>query len=1029
MAPPEVRKPATAATSPTIDAGALRREAAAPSASDPLRGVDPSAATESFPAPGEGSDPDRGADEAWLAWQAMNAAEAALSLSSEDSLAGGAPLVRKVAQFVLLERLGVGGMGMVFAAFDEKLERKVAIKLVTAQGALAQERLLREAQAQARLSHPNVVTVYEVGTLPDGRLFIAMELVKGQTLRSWQQERRRSWREVLAMYTQAGRGLAAAHRGGIVHRDFKPDNILLDSDERVRVADFGLAFAAGEAPAAGGAQSQAELEEVLAGRPSGAARALTAAGALAGTPGYIAPEQFRDAAVDGRTDQFSFCVSLFEALYGGRPYADMAFVAEDEPELRRNGPDPAHPRWLWEALLRGLSLDPNQRFPTMDALLGELTRKRDRTRLWLASGVAAVLAGSGALAYVGVGDSGPPRCAPATSELAGVWDPAVKQRLAAAVAAVPEAYAGKVWQSTERAFDDYAQRWLAGHTAACEATHVRHVQSPELLDLRMECLAGRKRAWSAAVEVLASRPAQALAHAGEMLESLGELAQCADTGALLEQGRRLGTVGDKAPAPAELALRAQVRRDLATVTAFVISGEVVAAEAALQRAQQTAAASSDLALAAELRYAEGRVKLARSEVAQSIEHLTTAAELAVSSRHDELVADIWLTLALDAGLLEQRPAEISHWLGQGEAWVRRLGRSSDTRSISAAHARGALLVTLGKPDRAFEALTAALAAAEALWGKDSARLVAILRDRARALAQLRRAKEAVADAERALELGLAAWGPAYPDISRTRRALGLLYVEQLGDLDRGQRELELALAADQARVGEASIEVASGTQILSQIALYRGDFKAALAHAERAEQLWSRVLGKDHPRRAEALIGVGVVRYMLRDYAGSLEAYRAAYPLQVSALGEGHSHVAVLLSNLGETELALGNTTSAISHFAQALASLEKHLGREHVDLALPLKGLGLAHLLAGRPREAAQPLERALALRLSSPSASSPPELAELRWALARAFAPTELAKAISHAEKALELYRALGADSAPKVAEISAWLRRLRR
>lgn len=1031
-------------TRPTVEALAPSPgQAAARPAPGPAR-VDPNGATVSWGSdsgPAAAGSPDgagsEGEQDAWRLWQAMNAADAELSISPGDSLTGGAPLVRKVAQFVLLERLGVGGMGVVFAAFDEKLERKVAIKLVTAQGALAQERLLREAQAQARLSHPNVVTVYEVGALPDGRLFIAMELVKGQTLRAWQRDAKRSWQDVLTMYTEAGRGLAAAHRGGIVHRDFKPDNILVGDDGRVRVADFGLAFAADSAALAEGSDparrpgGEHDAEEAPASvRMIGAARPLTAAGAVAGTPGYMAPEQFAGAAVDGRTDQFSFCVSLFEGLHHLRPYADLAFATGtgEDVELRKTSPDPLHPRWLWDALMRGLSIDREQRFPSMDALLAELTRNRDRARrrVWAVGGGLAMVAMVGVTASALRGPGEPPRCPLATSELAGVWDGAVRQRISTAVSGLAESFAAKVWNSTEVAMDQYAKRWLAGHQAACAATHVRHVQSAELLDLRMECLAARKRSWAAAVDVLQSRPAQALAHAADLLSSLGDLTLCADTGVLLEQGRRPGGLSTPVLSPAQQAQKARVQQELARVSALLVAGEVKTAEDTLRRAEREVQGLADEALRAELSYAQGRVKLARSEMAESIALMLRAVDLAVAARQDDLAVDIWLTLARDAGLREQRPLEIEAWLGQGEAWLRRLSHAGDSRRIAAAHARGTLQLTAGKAAESLVTLTDALAQAEHLWGAQSARLVAVLRDRAWTFARLRRAKEAVADAERALALGLAAWGPTYPDISSTRRALGLLYVEQLGDLARGEQQIELALQADEAHLGPASFEVAHGQQMLSQVALYRGDYKAALDHMELAERLLTQVLGPEHPRRAEALIGLGVVRFMLRDYHGSLAAYQAAQPIQRAVLGASHVNVAVLLSNMGETELALGRAEAARRHFEEALEILEHRLGSEHADLALPLKGVGLAYLQHGQAGEAVAPLERARALRKSSTAASAPQELAEIEWALARALhlVGAGVLRAKVHAESALEIYRALGADSEPRVKEITRWL-----
>jgi tetratricopeptide (TPR) repeat protein len=982
-----------------------------------------------------------------VSWRA---APEALENGGKPAATGSSPahLLRRVGQFVLLERLGAGGMGVVFAAFDEQLERKVAIKLVATQGSndRAQQRLLREAQAQGRLSHPNVVTVYEVGTLPEGGLFIAMELVKGQTLGTWQDAGPRTWREIVAMYTAAGEGLAAAHRGGVVHRDFKPDNVLVGEDGRARVADFGLASAAEPEAAAGPGPADAQPLT-----RSGRRAALTAAGAVMGTPGYMAPEQFRGAAADARSDQFSFCVALYEALHDQRPYADLAFVSNTPPAPRRVE-DPAYPPWLWDVILRGLALDPDARFASMDALLAELTRSPARTR----RRVLAAGASLGVLAIVGVTasaltGSSPPPCPPATAELAGIWDLATKPRIQAALLGTGTPFAASVWASTQAAFDRYAERWIGAQQAACEATHVRHVQSTQLMDRRMECLAGRRRSLAAATEVLQSRPAQAVLHAGEILNSLGDIALCSDTGALLALPA-LGA-GPAAPAnPGTQALVADVRRRLTHAAALLATGDGRAAESvvtdrhrgAVQRGQhagdggaaesvvteaaQIAMDLHDDPLRAELRYMEGRVKFARDDVAGSIALFNQAAELAVASHHDELLVDIWLTLALNAGRREQRPAEIELWLGQSEAWLRRLNHTSDPRLVELEHARGNLQLTAGDARTAQVTLSRALEAAVALWGKDDPRLIPLLRDRALVLARLRQAKPAVADGERALALGIAAWGPDYPDIdiAGTRRALGLLYIEQPGAVERGEHELILAREIYRTQLGADSTEVANCEQALSKAGMYRGDYAAALAHAEQAEQIYGRRLGADHTRHGEALNGVGVLRFMRKDFAGSLAAYEAAYPILRAALGTGHPTVGILLSNTGETLLALARAELAQDYFARALDILRKSQGPEHADLALPLKGLGLVHLSRGQPREALAPFERALALRTQSAAANDPQELAEIRWGLARTLRALgrDPARARALAEAAAAGYRSLGSESAERVQEILRWL-----
>jgi Tol biopolymer transport system component len=286
---------------------------------------------------------------------------------SPGALAGAAAGAQ-IGRFLVVDTLGSGGMGVVLAAHDPELDRRVAIKLLhrTDQGT----RLQREAQAMAKLSHPNVVAVYEVGRF-DGQTFIAMELVEGTTLRGWLGEPR-SWRAVTAMFVAAGRGLAAAHRAGMVHRDFKPENVLVDADQRPRVTDFGLV--AGEhgrfAPPA-----DASLDH-----------SLTVEGAAVGTPAYMSPEHWAGVGVDARSDQFSFCVALWEALYGTR-----AFDGKDAGELRaavaegKIRPPPADrsiPRPLEAAIRRGLSRDPASRWTSMSALLDALEQVVAARRRW-----------------------------------------------------------------------------------------------------------------------------------------------------------------------------------------------------------------------------------------------------------------------------------------------------------------------------------------------------------------------------------------------------------------------------------------------------------------------------------------------------------------------------------------------------------------------------------------------------------------------------------------------------------------------
>jgi len=299
-----------------------------------------------------------------------------------------------IGRFLVVEPIGAGGMGRVYAAYDPELDRKVALKLLHGPAAAQDSwRLHQEAQAMARLSHPNVVTVHEIGGHA-GHIFIAMELVAGVDLARWLAAEPRPWQAVLAMFRAAGEGLAAAHDAGLVHRDFKPANVLVGADGRARVADFGLVHAR-RAP---------DPDPAVPVAPGS-----TCAGAVMGTPAYMAPEQLRGAATDARTDVFAFCLALWEALLGARPFA-AGTLDERLQAIERGVPgDPPRlalrERWLRPLLRRGLAADPAARWPGMRPLLAalahdpELARARRRrsallTAAFLVLGAGLVFGGS-----------------------------------------------------------------------------------------------------------------------------------------------------------------------------------------------------------------------------------------------------------------------------------------------------------------------------------------------------------------------------------------------------------------------------------------------------------------------------------------------------------------------------------------------------------------------------------------------------------------------------------------------------------
>jgi hypothetical protein len=301
---------------------------------------------------------------------------------------GSPPVGTRIGRFTVLGHLGRGGMGIVVSAYDSELDRKVALKLVSTPiarlGQALGDQLLREARVMARLRHPNVVMIHEVGE-HDGRPYLAMEQVDGPTMAAridaLDREEGCDWRSIVALFIDAGRGLAAAHAAGIIHRDFKPANVFVDASGRALVGDFGLAAAI---------RHEADRAE----EPS-----VTMSSAGAGTPSYMAPEQHTGDEVDARADQFSFCVALYEALYGELPFPGKGRDAYIEAVLagRVKPANPARdvPLWVRDIVVRGIKANPAERHASMDALLAQLAGgerrswwhgKRERTALACAVG-------------------------------------------------------------------------------------------------------------------------------------------------------------------------------------------------------------------------------------------------------------------------------------------------------------------------------------------------------------------------------------------------------------------------------------------------------------------------------------------------------------------------------------------------------------------------------------------------------------------------------------------------------------------
>jgi tetratricopeptide (TPR) repeat protein len=587
-----------------------------------------------------------------------------------------------IGRYVILGLIGRGGMGEVYAAYDPELDRKIALKLLhtegEALGARGRSRLLREAKAIARLSHPNVVVVHDGGTYEE-RVFVAMEFIDGLTVAAWLDQRPRR-EEILKVFAAAARGLGAAHGAGLVHRDFKPQNVMVANDGGVRVTDFGLARLIDDAPETGETEINEVSEVTEAARPLVAGLdSLTRTGELLGTPLYMAPEQFGAGRADAKTDQFSFCVALYRALYGAHPFRTDDFrTLVSDVVGGRVLPPPAKstvPAWLRRVLLRGLSVDPAARWPSMDALLAALERDPTRTRRrWaLGAGVLAVLL-AGALGLGRLGGARQRMCQAGGTRLAGAWDGGGGgPRHDAARAAFLRTglpYAAETWDHVSHLLDGYVAGWLAQYRDACEATSIHGEQSAEVLDLRMTCLRQRLSGVRALADVFAAADRETVDNAINAASALPALDRCADVALL------------RAPVepPRDQATRARIEALLGRVAVAEALNNTGKHQRAMDESRRLVAEARALGyrpLLAELLGRVGSLEAGTAFERSAESDLEESVRLALASGRDDVAAESAAQLVGAVGDYLARFADGERWALLADAELDRLGEGHD----------------------------------------------------------------------------------------------------------------------------------------------------------------------------------------------------------------------------------------------------------------------------------------------------------------------------------------------------------------
>jgi eukaryotic-like serine/threonine-protein kinase len=880
-------------------------------------------------------------------------------------------------RYIVIDRLGGGGMGVVYSAYDPELDRKLAVKLLKPEAAADQTRLLREARAMARLSHPNVIAVHDVGAL-DGRVFVAMELVDGVTLSDWLTETTRDWRDVVSLFVQAGRGLAAAHAVGLVHRDFKPANVLVGRDGRVRVVDFGLARAVGSADAASAeplaAGQSAEASPSLSRSPS-LHETLTRTGALLGTPTYMAPEMWQGRAADARTDQFSFAVALYRALWNTRPFGegDDAGAIGREVVAGRLRPPPKDsrvPAWLRDVVLRGLASAPEARWPSMDAMLAGLEHDPARRR-------RLVLAGAGALAAaaaVAVGARAmvmreARACRAGGDRVAQFWDDTRRDAMHRAFIATGLPRAENAFATASRALDSFAATWTAAYRDACEATVVRHEQSNELYDLRMDCLSQRLQDARAGVELLTRADANVVDNAPRLTSSL-TTRPCGD----------VATLREPVPPPTDASSKERLdalHARLSKMRALDLAGKHREAATLAGPLAADAHAFGYKPFEAQVLYWKGWIHSGAGDYKAADEMLEEAVLVARASRETRMEVNAYTSLTWNAD---------------------RLGQYDRARSM-ARHALAAYDAG-GAEERNLAWALTALSSTEADAGNT---------------------REALKLSERALTIREKYMAEAPNDVAASHEAVGRT-LGDLGDYRGEEQHLRRALAIYDTTFGREHPDYASVLFNLGLAQVGQGHLEEGLRSYREAIAIAERTRGPEHPGNVIYMANLGDVLVRLGKLDEAIAFNRRALALCAKVRPEQHPDTVVMATNLGEVLLRAGKTDEAIALFRRAIAIGEKILPPSHPLLLNPVIDLGLAEVTRHQPARAVEPVERAL--QLLDKQGTNTLLRAEARFVLARALwdADGDRARARTLATEARPLYQKEMRED--RLAMLDAWL-----
>ncbi len=944
-------------------------------------------------------------------------------------------------RYLVVDRVGAGGVGEVYAAYDPSLDRRIALKVMrpgsddeeSSRGAAG---LVREAKALASLSHPNVVTVHEVGQ-EDERVYVAMELVEGRDLEQWISENpERPWRSTLEVFISAGRGLAAAHARGILHRDFKPANVLIGHDDWVRVSDFGLATLLS------GDDSLAEANSVEDPCFSSMDASRTLEGGMVGTPYYMAPEQI-DGSATVRSDVYAFCLALHDALYGERAFeaASLLELAALKSTRASGDPDNARgvPPVVRSAIERGLRPNPQERWPSMDALLEPLSQALQpptRSALPWVLGLGGIAAGAAIL----VQDTARP-CTGAPDALEPTWNADRRSAVASGIVGSDSPIAAETSTRVVPKLDAFAEAWTQTHTRVCEATQ-RGEQSTALLDLRMTCLQRQLLELRATLDVLEHADTQVVRRAVRVTGALPQPAWCES-----EQA--------DADAQEDTPALDSPRAELAHINALLAAGKYDEAQTRSAALLQSARELRAPRFLGQVLYAHGNALYESGKFEDAIDTLEQAAFQGVGSNAPRVVlraANVLTVVESEAG----HPDRGLRWSRLSAATIEAAGDRRDDRAVHHAN-RATAFAKQG------EYAPAEKEARQALEFSDAAseqQRVALLQTLAGVLFHQARIEEATVLQAQAVDTLETTLGPEHPSVAMALYNLGTFHVSA-GKFADGDEFLLRALAIQERSLGSEHTDLADTLNSLGASAYQQGKIPEALTSLKRALEIKSQELSPTHPQvldagvnvallvsatgdlersgamlegilariesiedppastKSSALVNLGVVRNKQNRLEEASVLYERAIELEEARGGNNDPQFAIMLMGLGVIRKKQERFDEALALYAKALDIQEAKLEPNHPGILATLTNVGLAQLAGGMATEA-----KTTAQRLLSVSKGREDYVGRATFLLAQAhLAAGERAKARSIGGEALTLHRKLPA-LAEDVADVEAFV-----